>query len=236
MFVVTPSTLWNPRALQMQQAPKRMLRRISILPRGRVSIGLMARLVFEVQILRYLVPLLPFIVAMFVWPDLALPISQAPVPMMIVIAIFETRVLSIKRENREKVISDAEMARGEDALCFNATRLLRQIAAARGLQSEEIMLVVEQSTMARVPPLTLVSVQEVEPEPRVLDLAPEEKRLIEEGLFDATFTEALLHRITLRQNENLRHVAFDASTLSAHARMAALMQRQNDGTLAMPAT
>lgn len=236
MFVVTPSTLWNAQALQMQLAPKRMLRRITMLPRGRVSAGLLLRLIFEVQILRYLIPLLPFIIAMFVWPDLALPISQAPVPMMLVIAFFETRVLSIKRENREKLISDAEMARGEDALRFNATRLLRQIAAARGLETEKIMLVLEQSTMARVPPLTLVSVQEAEPEPRVLDLAPEEKRLIEDDLFDATFTEALLHRITLRQNENLRHVAFDASTLSAHARMAALMQQRNGGPQAMPAT
>jgi hypothetical protein len=178
-----------------------------------------ARLIFEVQILRYLVPLIPFIVAMFVWPDLALPISQAPIPMMLVIAFFETRVLSIKPAKRSTLISDADMARAEDALRFNARSILRQIAARRMLTTEEIMLVVEQSTMARVPPLTLVSVQEAEPTPRVLDLDAEERALIEASLFDEAFTEADLHRVTLRQNENLRAIAFDASTLSAHERM-----------------
>jgi hypothetical protein len=178
-----------------------------------------ARLIFEVQILRYLVPLIPFIVAMFVWPDLALPISQAPIPMMLLIAFFETRVLSIKPAKRSTLISDADMARAEDALRFNARSILRQIAAKRMLRTEEIVLVVEQSTMARVPPLTLVSVQEAEPTPRVLDLDAEEHALIEASLFDDTFTEADLHRVTLRQNENLRAIAFDASTLSAHERM-----------------
>jgi len=224
MFIVTPSTLWNAHALQMVSAPKRMLRRISILPRHPIPLGLMARLIFEVQILRYLVPLIPFVVAMFVWPDLALPISQAPIPMMIVIAIFETKLLAIKRENRDKQIDDAGLARVADALRFNATRILTTLAAGRDLRDAEIMLVVEQSTLARVPPLTLVSVQEVEPKPRVLDLTDEEQALIDAQLFDVELTEALLHRVSLRKNETLHSVAFDARNLSAHARMAALVK------------
>jgi hypothetical protein len=231
MFIVSPSTLWNAHALQMQSAPKRMLRRITLLPKNRISARLLLRLIFEVQILRYLVPLLPFIAGMFIWPDLALPISQAPIPMMIVIAMFETRVLSIKREKRETLISDGDMARGEDALTFNAKRILARIAAGRNLRSEELLLVVEQSIMARVPPLTLVSVQEAAPTPRVLDLDEAEMQLLEETLFDAEFTEKVLHRITLRQNENLRYVRFDAASLSAHARMAALMQGKQTGTM-----
>jgi hypothetical protein len=219
MFIVTPSTLLNARALQMQAAPKRMLRRISIVPRVRISAGMWARLIFEVQILRYLVPLIPFIVAMFVWPDLALPISQAPIPMMLVIAFFETRVLSIKPTNRSGLISDADMARTEDALRYNARSILRRIAAKRMLSTEEILLVVEQSTLARVPPLTLVSVQEAEPQPRVLDLDAEERALIEASLFDDDISERDLHCVALRQNENLRAISFDASTLSAHERM-----------------
>ncbi|MEM6890198.1 MAG: hypothetical protein AAF636_18990 [Pseudomonadota bacterium] len=221
MFIITPSTIWNPKVLQMVSAPKRMLRRITLLPRSGVDLGLLARLTFEVQILRYLIPLLPFVAAMFIWPHLALPISQAPVPMMIAIAIFETRVLAVKRENRETVIDDAAMQRGEDALRFNATKILGKIAAGRDLHTENIMLVVEQSGLARVPPLTLVSVQEETPEPRIFDLTEEERVLIAQTLFDDDLSERLLHRITLRRNESLRYVSFDASTLSAHARIAA---------------
>ncbi|MFK7870126.1 MAG: hypothetical protein AB8B58_12910 [Roseobacter sp.] len=230
MLIVTPSGLWNGHVLHMQAAPKRMLRRITLFPRGKIGARLWMRLIFEVQILRYLLPLAPFIAAMFIWPDLALPISQAPIPMMIVIAIFETKLLSVKRENREKVISDEDMARGQDALNFNATAILRKIAARRDLHDEEIMLVVEQSILARVPPLTLVSVQEAAPKARVLDLDDIEQEMLRQELFHNDLSEEIVHKITLRQNETLRAVTFEASTLSAHARMAARLQKAGDAT------
>lgn len=224
MFIVCPSTIINASALETQNAPKRMLGRITLLPRRGIGAGTLLRLIFEIQILRYLVPLIPFVIAMIVWPHLALPISQAPVPMLIVIAVVETKVLSIKPDARESLISDADMARGEDALRFNATRILTRMAANRDLTEGEIMLVVEQSEMARVPPLTLVSVQSVTPKAAVLDLSSEEQDVLRETLFDAENTERQMHLVALRQNENLRSVTLDVSTVSAHARMAALMQ------------
>lgn len=236
MLIVTPSGLWNGHVLHMQAAPKRMLRRITLFPRGKIGARLWMRLIFEVQILRYLLPLAPFIAAMFIWPDLALPISQAPIPMMIVIAIFETKLLSIKRENREAVISDEDMARGQDALHFNATAILRKIAARRDLQDEEIMLVVEQSILARVPPLTLVSVQEAVPKARVLDLDDVEHAMLRQELFINDLSEGILQKITLRQNETLRAVAFEASTLSSHARMAARLEQRSDDAATLEAT
>ena len=93
MFIVTPTTLLNSAALETRQVPKRMLGRIAVIPRRGASLGLCARLLFETQILRYLLPLVPFVIAMLVWPRLALPIAQAPVPKVLVIALVEMKVL-----------------------------------------------------------------------------------------------------------------------------------------------
>jgi hypothetical protein len=224
MFIVCPSTIWNASALETQNAPKRMLGRITLLPRRGIGLRTLARLVFEIQILRYLVPLIPFVVAMLIWPHLALPISQAPVPMLIVIAVVETKVLSISPSARDTLISDADMERGLDAFRFNATKILTRIAVNHDLTEGEIMLVVEQSEIARVPPLTLVSVQKAAPKAAVLDLSPEERHMIQDTLFDDPHTARQMHLIALRQNENLRSVTLDVHSVSAHARMAALMQ------------
>ena len=81
MFIVSPSTLWNSRALETRGVPKRIIGRISLFPRQGATGRLVLRLLFEVQVLRFFAALMPFVVAMFVWPHLALPISQAPIPM-----------------------------------------------------------------------------------------------------------------------------------------------------------
>ena len=184
------------------------------------------RLIFEVQVLRYVLPLVPFVIAMFVWPDLALPIAQAPILMMMVIAFCEMRLLAVGRDEREKLISDSEMASTLDALRFNATRLLTRLAARRGLTSGDLLLVIEQSQLARIAPLTLVSIQQREPAPMVLTLDAEERRMIRDGLFDDQLTERKLHLVGLRENETLRAISLDTATISAHARMTALLDGQ----------
>jgi len=226
MIIVSPSTIWNAGALETRTIPKRVLGRVTLLPRTGVSGRTLLRLVFEVQLLRYALPLIPFLIAMFTWPHLALPIAQAPVLMLMASALVEMRLLSVRRKDRDALIGDGEMAGTLDALNFNATRLLTRLAARRGLTRGELILVIEQSELARVPPLTLVSVQQREPEPQVLTLDPEERRMIREGLFDDQVTETTLHLVALRENENLRMIALDVASISAHARMTALLERQ----------
>lgn len=223
MIIVSPSTIWNSTALETRTVPKRVLGRITILPHTGLRIGTVLRLIFEVQVLRYVLPLVPFVIAMFVWPDLALPIAQAPILMMMVIAFCEMRLLAVGRDQREKLISDSEMASTLDALRFNATRLLTRLAARRGLTGGELLLVIEQSQLARIAPLTLVSLQQREPAPVVLTLDAEEQRMIRDGLFDDQLTERSLHLVGLRENEMLRSVSLDTATISAHARMTALL-------------
>lgn len=203
--------------------PKRMLGRVTLIPNIKLRSATLARLLFEMQLLRYLLPLVPFVIAMITWPHLALPIAQAPVPMVMVIVFFEMKVLAVKREDRAGIVSDADMARTLDALRFNANRLLIRLAAKRNLTRGELVLVIEQSELARITPLTLVSVQQPEPEPHVVSLDAADRALIEDMLFDQDLTERALHNVALRENENLRAIALDVSTISAHARMTALL-------------
>ncbi len=233
MIIVSPSTIWNAGALETRSVPKRMLGRITILPRTGLGAGTLLRLMFEVQVLRYVLPLVPFVIAMFIWPHLALPIAQAPILMMMVVALCEMRLLAVARDDREKLISDSDMARTLDALRFNATRLLTRLAARRGLTGGELFLVIEQSQLARIAPLTLVSIQQREPAPMVLTLDADEQRMIREGLFDDQLTARKLHLIGLRENDTLRTVSLDTATISAHARMTALLDRQAQDTGAL---
>lgn len=226
MIIVSPSTIWNSSVLETRSVPKRVLGRVTILPRTGLGAGTLLRLIFEVQVLRYVLPLVPFVIAMFVWPHLALPIAQAPILMVMVVALCETRLLAVGRDDREKLLPDSDMARTLDALRFNATRLLTRLAARRGLTSGDLCLVIEQSQLARIAPLTLVSIQQREPAPMVLTLDADEQRMIRAGLFDDHLTERMLHLVGLRENENLRVISLDTATISAHARMAALLERQ----------
>ena len=226
MIIVSPSTIWNASALETRTIPKRVLGRITILPHTGLGTGTFLRLIFEVQVLRYVLPLVPFVIAMFVWPDLALPIAQAPILMMMVVAFCEMRLLAVGRDDREKLIADSDMVSTLDALRFNATRVLTRLAARRGLTGGELVLVIEQSQLARIAPLTLVSIQQHEPAPMVLALDAQEQQMIREGLFDDQLTERKLHLISLRENQNLRSISLNTATISAHARMAALLERQ----------
>ena len=223
MFIVSPSTLFNGGALETRSVPKRMIGRISLVPRRGATWGIVARLIFEVQVLRYLLALAPFVIAMLIWPHLALPISQAPIPMLLLIYFVESKVLTLSKERRAALLSQEDADRTLDALNFNARRVLTRIAARKGFTQGRLHLVVEQSELARMPVLTLVSVQTEQP-PSVVDLDPGDRAVIEQGLFSDDFSERQLHLVTLRERANLRSVAIETDAISAHARMAALME------------
>jgi hypothetical protein len=192
------------------------------------------RLVFESQILRYTVALTPFIVAMLIWRDLALPIAQAPLLMVLLIAVVEMRLLQLSKAARERQISAAEAERVTDALTFRARQILRRIAARRGLEGGELTLTVEQSELARVAPLTLVSVMSTAPQPSVLDLDPTEIAWLETGLFDDDLTERQLQATNQRDAVFVRRVSIETRAVSGHARLAARLAQPQAAPAAAP--
>ncbi len=222
MIVVSPETVWNPGVLETRAVPKRIFGRVMILPR-RAGWAEVVRLLFEVQVLRFTAALLPFVVAMFVWPHLALPIAQAPVAMVIAIGFVELKVFRMTDAARARIMGEDEAARVLDLLRFRATAILRKIAAGRDMDAGELTLVVEQSELARVWPLTLVSLQRGLPDPEVLSLGAHERELLD-GLFDADLTERDLQKANLLESETVRVVGFDARSVSAHARLAARLR------------
>lgn len=222
MFILSPETVWNPKALETGSVPRKVLHRIAFLPKGGGA-AMVARVIFENEPLRYFIALSPFVAAMFIWRDLALPISQAPVAMIIVIGFFEMKVLRLSPDKRKALMTEDDAARVLDTLNYRARRVLTRLAAHRGQTSGEMMLVVEQSELAHITPLTLVSVQTREGKPRILPLADAERGLIADGLFDADFTEHDLHAANLREDVYLRSVTFDARGVSGHAQLAALL-------------
>jgi len=235
MFIVTPETVCNPGALETRRIPKKLIDRVAILPRRGASAGLIARLVLENQLLRFCVALTPFVVAMLIWQEAALPISQAPLVMLIVIGAVEMKLLRLSPQGRETVTTEAAAARTLDTLRFRANRILSRIAAGRGLADGTLHLVVEQSELARVPPLTLVSVQIDGARREVLALTASERAMIAAELFDAGLTEADLQRANLRENRYIRDIAFEARAVSGHARIAALAAARADQAAEAPA-
>lgn len=220
MFILTPETIWNPHVLEMRQVPRRVFGRVMIFPR-RGGVGLWLRLIFEMEVLRYLLALVPFLVLAVMYPRYAGAIAQAPLPMLVVIYFFEAKVLRLSRERAKALAPAAEVERGLDLLRVRAVAVLTKIAAGRGLAEGRLHLVVEQSDLWRMPPLTLVSVQS-EAGPEVLALTEAERGLVA-VLFDDAFSERDLLRINLASNECLRDVGFDVRGVSAHARLAALI-------------
>jgi len=224
MFLVTPTTVLNPGALEARYIPRQFLGRSTLIPRRGVGLAVILRLVFEVEILRYITSLLPFVAAALIWQDKAIAIAQAPLLMFMVIYAVEMRFLRLTPAARDTLLAPGEADRGLDLLRSRAVSILTRIAAGRGLTEGPLHLVVEQSDMFRVAPLTLVSVQS-EDGPHVLRLDPDEEALIRDTLFQPPLTEHALHRITLAQDEQIRDMAFDPRNVSAHARLAALMAK-----------
>jgi hypothetical protein len=223
MFIVAPQTIANAGVLETRSLPKKVFGRVQLVPKG-AGIGLWARLILEIQFLRYIAALLPFIAIPFLSNDLALPVTQAPLAMVLVIAVVEMRVLRLTERARKRLVSEDEAERRIDAFTFRAKAALRRIAARRGIAEGEIMLVAEQSELARVPPLTLVSVQSAVPEPHVLDLDAEDRAILEETLFDTDLTERMFHEANMREEQPIREVRIEARSVSAHARLAAALK------------
>lgn len=142
MILLSPETVLDPSALETRSLPKRIIGRVQIFPR-KASLRTWARLVVEMQLVRYLVALLPFLALILFSRDLALPVTQAPLAMLVVIAIVELKVLRLSKPVRERLMSSAEADCIHDAFSFRAKALLRRIAARRGLAEGELRLVAE---------------------------------------------------------------------------------------------
>jgi len=225
LFVLSPETVWNPGILDFPSAPRKILERGVVLPRRDVSWGFIGRVILENQLLRFLLPLTPFVIAALIWPDLAMPISQAPVAMFLTIGFVELRVLRIPRDKRATVTTEAEAARALDTLQFRGRRILAQLAARHQIEAGTLYLVVEQSDMVRIPPLTIASLQRDHGKSRLVPLNAADRALIRDQLFDGDFTEQQLHLANTREGATLRSVAFEARGVSAHARLAALLDQ-----------
>ncbi|PZX14476.1 hypothetical protein LX81_02850 [Palleronia aestuarii] len=225
MFIATHDTLWNPAILETRSLPRKFLGRVAIVPRRGASTPFLARLAFEAQPLRYGGALVPFVVAMMIWPHLALPIAQAPLIMLAVLALVEMKLLRHDEASRERLVDDETVARHLATLSFNARSCLREIAARQEIAEGELQLVIEQSELARITPLTLVSVQSATPAPRILALDARERDLLDARLFDGEVRETDLQDVNQRQSTFLREFRIEARSVSAHARLAARLGR-----------
>lgn len=229
MLVVTEDTIANRGVLETRSLPKRFFGRVTLFPR-KAPLGLRLRLLLEIQVLRYFGALAPFVLIPLIWRNTALPISQAPLVMLIAIAAVELRVLRLSKRARARAVPQDEAARRLDMLAFRARACLRRIAARQGMAEGELRLVIEQSELARVPALTLVSVQTETPEPRLLSLSDADVAILQDGLFDEAFTEAHLLAVNHREDRYLRDIAQEARAVSAHARLAAVLDQRGIAT------
>lgn len=225
MLIITPDTVANRAALDTASLPKKFFGRVLVLPR-RGGAGLWLRLIVEMQLLRYLVALLPFVFVAFANRDLAGPISQAPLAMLLVIAFVEMRVLRHTPDGRAALMVPDDAARLLDALAFRSRAALRRIAARRGIESGELRMVIEQSELARIAPLTFVSVQSADPKPHIVPLDAGDRAVIADTLFDAELTERDLMRANQHQEVFVRDIAQEARAVSAHARLAAALDKR----------
>ena len=228
ILVVTPATVHRSASLRLRRVPSRMMGGgMRVVPRGAPLSRVFWRQVLDQSFPRYMLALAPFPVAMILRPDLALAISQAPLLMFGLVYMVEAYVLSVPTpEKRRALIDEDAAARGLERLRLSGERLLGRIAAGRGMEREVLHLVVEQSPLARVSPLTFLSVQVEGPtageRPVLLDLTEQERAMLAEGLFGEGVDERLLQRINLADNTFLRDVRLEARAISAHARLMAL--------------
>jgi hypothetical protein len=225
MLIITESTLANPGVLETSSLPKKFLGRAVILPR-RSGLRAWLRLAVEVQVLRFMVTLLPFAAAPLLFRNLAMPVMEAPALMVMWVAVIELKVLRLSKSARSATVTKDEADRRLDILSFRARACLRQIAARHGIAEGELRLVVEQSELARLAPLTLVSVQTGTPRPHLLVLDEKDRAVLQQGLFDADFTERDLLSINHRDTIYLRDIAQEARAVSAHARLAAFIDKR----------
>lgn len=224
MFIVCEETVVNAGVLETRSLPKKFFGRVQVVPR-RGGLRLWVRLLVEMQPLRYLTALAPFLVMPLASRNLALPVMQAPLAMLAVVAFVELKVLRLSDRARDRLMSADESARIQEAFAFRAKAALRQIAARRAISAGELILVAEQSELARVVPLTFVSVQSADPSPHLLALDATERGYLG-ALFDAELTERDLQHANLRQGRFIRDIRIEAAGVTAHSRLAAWLDTQ----------
>lgn len=222
MHILTHTTLRNPDILKVRQLPRKFFGRVAVWPRGPLGFGTFLRLIIEFQAIRYILTLSPFIFIGLSWNALALPMAQAPILMIFMIWFVEMRILRVSKHRRPKLMEGAQAERMLDLLRVQSRSALTQIAAARGMKQGELHLVVEQSELWRLPPLTYVSVQS-EDGPEVVRLSNEEQEILRKTLFQGPLSERVLQRVNQSQGLFLRDITFDARGVSAHARLAAAL-------------
>ena len=227
MWILGPDTVANNSVLQIRWVPRRFLARTTLWPRNG-GWRLWTRVIFEMEVLRYALALAPFVVAAVALPEYAIVIAQAPVLMVVAIYLVESRLLRATPEQRAKLASEDEIERSMDLLRSRARAILSKIAAGRGLKSGCLHLVIEQSDLLRIAPLTLVSVQS-EDGPELLALDDTERALVAAELFAPPLREGDLQRVGLARKIELHDLTFAPAQLSAHARMAALMAARSAG-------
>lgn len=224
MLIMTEATIANSGILQTKSLPRKFLGRVQVIPR-RGGLRLWARLIFEMELVRFTVPLLPFLFAPLISREWAMPVMQAPLLMVVLVAWVELRFMRPTKAARANGVTADEAARRLDTLTFRARACLRGIAARHGLTEGQLHLVIEQSELGRVPPLTLVSVQTDLPEPRLLKLDSDERAALA-SLFDSAFTERDLLAVNHRDTTYLRSITQEARAVSAHARLAAVLDQR----------
>ncbi|MEM7519588.1 MAG: hypothetical protein AAF307_01010 [Pseudomonadota bacterium] len=222
MLILTHDTLRNPAILKVRQLPRKFFGRVTAWPKGRLGFWRWVRLFAEFQAIRYVLELSPLIVLGAAYNFLALPIAQAPILMLVMIWVVEMQVLRVPKSRRHKLMEGADAARGLDLLKIQARDVLTRIAALREMQVGQLHLVVEQSELWRLNPLTYVTVQS-DDGPEVLRLSSQEQQIIQERLFQGGLTEKLLQRINQFEGTFIRDITFDARGVSAHARLAAAL-------------
>ncbi|MEM9735793.1 MAG: hypothetical protein AAF908_04210 [Pseudomonadota bacterium] len=223
ILFLTPSNVASPSKLRVKKVPKRFLSLgLRVFPKGRTS-ALYWRTVFDFPAVRCVFALSPFPIILLFKPEWALPVSLAPVPMARFVLMIENNVLSVASPSaRRGLVPEVERERGLDLLKVRAEAILTRLSAARNPGPGLVHLVIEQSEILRVSPLTYVSVQIDGPEPGFLDLTEDEQAMIAETIFDDAFDEAQLRLINTTQNTQIRTFELDPSRISAHARLAAL--------------
>ena len=224
IFIVSRQTVGNPSILETRSVPRRLLTvGAPVYPRLSRGWKLFTRVVFEKAVPRYVLALAPFPIALILKPEWALALSQAPLFMFAVVLIVENYVFSISDPAKRKALVDpSTAAAGLDTLKARSRKALADLAAARGLTTGALQMVIEQSGLVRFPQLTMVSVQSEDAETGFVELSTEECEALATALFDDDLPEDLLQRINLAENQFVRVVPFDPGSLSAHARLSAL--------------
>ena len=222
MLILTHRTLSNPSILKVRQLPRKFFGRVAVWPRGPLGFWRFMRLIIEFQAIRYILTLSPFIFIGLSWNALALPMAQAPILMIFMIWVVEMRILRVSKARRPRLMEGADAERALDLLRVQARAALTKIAAKREMKRGELHLVVEQSELWRIAPLTYVTVQS-EDGPEVVRLDEAEIEILERTLFQPPLTEAVLQRVNQSQGVFLRDITFDIRGVSAHARLAAAL-------------